>query len=661
MNTPTLLEHGYLTLATVTPELRLGDVEANTASITAAARRVAAEGAHLAVFPELSLTGYCCGDLFYQETLLNAARNGLARLAGLTAELQSALIVGLPLAAHGRLYNVAAFLANGRILGLVPKTHLPNTGEFYEQRWFAPARAWTGGENFALDLDGTLGLEKREIPFGTDLLFQAENMRECVIGIEICEDLWAVEPPSGRQALAGATLICNTSAGNELLGKSDYRRTLVTQQSARCLAAYAYANSGPNESSTDVVFSGHGLIAQNGKLIAESERFSFEETMLVSQVDIRRLLHERRLNSTWFGAAPPRFRRQIFQLQTPAGSTQRLRRRISPTPFVPSVPEKRDENCREIFSIQAAGLARRIRYTQTKAITMGISGGLDSTLALLVAVETFNRLGLDLRGIHAATLPGPGTSTRTLTNARALIRELGVTLHEIPISDALAQHLANIGHPNDRHDLTYENAQARERTHILMDLASRTGGFVVGTGDLSEAALGWATFNGDHISMYHVNIGVPKTLVRHLVTWAAKSRYVGPSRAILEDICATPVSPELLPPAADGRIAQETEKIVGPYELHDFFLFHFVRAGANPGKILFLATHAFAGKYDKATLRQWLRLFLRRFFANQYKRSVMPDGPKVGSVALSPRGDWRMPSDAESTLWLKELDALETA
>ncbi|MDR1817856.1 MAG: NAD(+) synthase [Puniceicoccales bacterium] len=647
----TLLEHGFVTLAVVTPELRLADTAANTLALAAAARRAAAEGASLVVFPELALTGYSCGDLFYQEALLAGARKGLAELAALTGELRLSLVVGLPLAAQGRLYNTAAFVTGGRVAGIVPKTHLPNTGEFYEQRWFASGRVWTGGET--ANLDGV------EVPFGTDLLFQAENMRECVAGIEICEDLWAAEPPSGRQALAGATVLCNPSAGNELLGKADYRRSLVLQQSARCLAAYAYANSGPNESSTDVVFSGHGMIAQNGKLVAESERFSFEETMLVSQVDIRRLQHERRANATWFGAAAPRFRRLPFRVETPPAATPsaaRLRRRVSPTPFIPSDPARRDENCREIFSIQAAGLARRLRHTGAQTVAIGVSGGLDSTLALLVCAEAFKRLALPAAGIHAVTMPGPGTTPRTRGNAVRLCQLLGVTLREIPIGDAFDRHLRDIGHPADRLDLTYENAQARERTQVLMDLAGSVGGFVVGTGDLSEAALGWCTFNGDHISMYHVNIGVPKTLVRHLVSWAARSRYMDETRAVLDDVCATPVSPELLPPTAGGEIAQETERIVGPYELHDFFLYHFVREGSGPRKILFLAEHAFAGKYDAETIRGWLRVFVRRFFAQQFKRSVMPDGPKVGSVALSPRGDWRMPSDASAAGWLRELD-----
>ncbi|MDR2513578.1 MAG: NAD(+) synthase [Puniceicoccales bacterium] len=649
MSSTSLIEHGFLTLATITPELRLGDVVANTAYIKAAARRAVGEGAAVIVFPELSITGYSCGDLFYHETLLLAARNALGELAAYTRELETVLVVGLPLAMQGRLYNVAAFLSGGRVIGLVPKTHLPNTGEFYEQRWFSSGRVWAGGE--------TANVNNTEVPFGTDLLFQAENMRECVVGLEICEDLWATEPPSGRQALAGATLICNSSAGNELLGKANYRRELVVQQSARCIAAYAYANSGPNESSTDVLFSGHGMIAKNGQLIAESERFSFEEAMLVSQVDIRRLLHERRLNSTWFGETAQPFRRVLFTMKSPGKVSPKLRRRIPALPFVPSDNARRDEHCHEIFAIQTTALARRLRHVKTQSVTLGISGGLDSTLALLVTVEAFARLGLDLRGINAVTMPGPGTSARTLANARHLCKELGVSAHEIPIHDALEQHLRDIAHPSDHQDLTYENAQARERTQILMDIASRTQGFVVGTGDLSEAALGWSTFNGDHISMYHVNIGIPKTLVHHLVAWAAHARYVGSARVTLEDICATPVSPELLPPSANGQIAQETESIIGPYELHDFFLYYLLRAGCSPKKILFMAKHAFSGKYEAETICNWLRIFIKRFFAQQYKRSVMPDGPKVGTVALSPRGDWRMPSDAEATLWLKELDA----
>ena len=648
MSAKTLLEHGFLTLATITPELRLADVAANAAHIKAAARRAATEGAVLVVFPELSLTGYTCADLFYQETLLHAARESLADLAAFTREIDAALVIGLPLAVQGRLYNAAALLANGRIAGIVPKTHLPNTGEFYEQRWFSSGKLCAGGET--VDLGG------QQVPFGTDLLFQAENMPECVVGLEICEDLWAAEQPSARQALAGATLLCNTSAGNELLGKSNYRRELVVQQSARCLAAYAYANSGPNESSTDVVFSGHGIIAQNGHLLAESERFSFEETMLISQVDLHRLQHERRVNSTWFGTPPPPFRRIPFHIaatDTPA----RLRRRITPTPFVPSDAARRDEHCREIFTIQSASLARRLRHLGARSVTLGISGGLDSTLALLVCVEAFNRLGLGLGGINAVTMPGPGTSTRTRNNAKRLCQQLGVTVRETPIHTALEQHLRDIEHPPAQYDLTYENAQARERTQILMDIAGQTGGFVVGTGDLSETALGWSTFNGDHISMYHVNIGVPKTLVRHLVAWASHARYRGETQVVLDDIGATPISPELLPATPDGAPAQETERLIGPYDLHDFFLYHLVREGSRPRKILFLAGHAFAGKHDATAIRHWLRLFLKRFFAQQYKRSTMPDGPKVGSVALSPRSDWRMPSDATPDLWLRELDA----
>ncbi len=643
-----LIDHGFLTVATVSPKLHLANVCANVEFIESAAKRAADEGAALILFPELALTAYSCADLFYQETLLTQARAALDRLAAFTKTINAAIIVGLPLSIQGRLYNTAAFLANGRIVGIVPKTFVPNTGEFYEKRWFTSGKVWTGGD--------TVMLNGAEIPFGTDLLFQAENMRECVVGIEICEDLWAVEPPSGAQALAGATLICNPSAGNELIEKAAYRRALVTQQSARCIAAYAYANAGSNESSSDLVFSGHSLIAKNGILIAESERFSFDDAMIISQVDIRRLLHERRLSSTWFSSPAKPFRRLMFTIDTPAKSSPKLRRRISQTPFVPADPTKRDEVCLETFAIQTTALARRIRHLNTKTLTLGVSGGLDSTLALLVCVEAFDRLGFDRKGIHALTMSGPGSSMRTKENAQQLIRQLGVSTREISIHAALRQHLADIGHPEDKFDATYENAQARERTQILLDYACKTGGFVVGTGDLSEIALGWCTFNADHMSMYHINAGIPKTLLSHLIGWFAATRSLGDLQNVLRDIAATPYSPELLPPAADGSISQETEKLVGPYELHDFFLYHFIRAGSNPKKILFQAEHAFAGKYDTETLVHWLRIGIKRFFAQQYKRNAMPDGPKVGTVALSPRGDWRMPADAGADLWLKELE-----
>jgi NAD+ synthase (glutamine-hydrolysing) len=640
-------QNGFVAVAAASPALRLGDPAANALLVSQALEKAAQEGVELVVLPELCLTGYSCGDLFGQRTLLQGALKALAQVTETTGRLGLSALVGLPLEVAGRLFNVGVFLSRGKVLGVVPKTHLPNTGEFYEQRWFASARVAPVRE---IELLG------QKVPFGTDLLFRAQDVPDCVVGVELCEDLWAVEPPSGALALAGATLLCNLSASDELLTKAAYRRELVKGQSARCLAAYVYAAAGAGESSTDIVYSGHGLIAENGVVLGESERFRFDLSLVVSQVDVDKLAAERRRNSTFFGAPAPLAPRVVgFELGHPTGVTPKLRRRFSQHPFVPADAQRRDENCHEIFAIQSTGLARRLRHTGSKHAVLGVSGGLDSTLALLVLLEAFGRLGLDRKGIIGVTMPGPGTTARTRLNAMRLMEALGITAREIPIGAALDQHLRDLHHPPGRHDITFENAQARERTQILMDVANQAHGFVVGTGDLSEAALGWCTFNADHMSMYHVNIGVPKTLVKHLVAWAAHVRHVGPERALLEDIVATPVSPELLPPGEDGQIAQQTEMIVGPYELHDFFLYHVVRHGFRPAKVLWLAEHAFAGKYDQAEIRHWLRQFLTRFFAQQYKRSAMPDGPKVGSVALSPRGDWRMPSDAEATAWLAEL------
>lgn len=638
---------GFVTVAAASPALRLGDPAANAQHIIQALEKAAAEGSEIVVLPELCLTGYSCGDLFGQRTLLNSALAGLSKIAEATARLSLTALVGLPLEISGRLYNVGVFVSHGNILGVVPKTHLPNSGEFYEQRWFASSRVAHFQE---VELFG------KKVPFGIDLLFQAKDVPDCVVGIELCEDLWAVEPPSGAQSLAGATLLCNLSASDELLTKANYRRDLVRSQSARCLAAYIYAAAGAGESSTDIVYSGHALIAENGLILGESERFRFELSLLVSQVDVDKLQAERRRNSTFFGQIPsyqPRF--ISFEVKHPAGTTPKLRRRFSQHPFVPSDAQRRDENSQEIFAIQSTGLARRLRHTGVKHAVIGVSGGLDSTLALLVMLEAFGRLGLDRKGIIGITLPGPGTTERTRINALKLMDALGITAREIPIGSAVDNHLKDIEHPTGKFDITFENAQARERTQVLMDVANQTQGLVVGTGDLSEAALGWCTFNADHMSMYHVNIGVPKTLVKHLVSWAAHARHVGNERALLEDIVATPVSPELLPIGANGEMTQQTELLVGPYELHDFFLFHFIRNGFRPAKVLWLTEHAFAGKYDTVEIKYWLKTFLTRFFSQQYKRSSMPDGPKVGSVALSPRGDWRMPSDAEATAWLAEL------
>ena len=641
-----LHQNGFVTVAAVSPALRLADPGANADLVIQALGKAAAEGAEMIVLPELCLIGYTCGDLIPNRSLLEGSLLALRKVAEATQKLGVSALIGLPIEVDGRIFNCAAFVSRGKILGVIPKTHLPNTGEFYEQRWFASARV-----NTTQTLTSLGG-----VPFGTDLLFRASDVSDCVIGVELCEDLWAVEPPSGGLALSGATVLCNLSASDELLTKAAYRRELVRNQSARCLAAYVYAAAGAGESSTDLVYSGHGLIAENGIVLGESERFRFEDALLVSQIDVDKLAAERRRNSTFFGTTPPRPTRSIaFELGQPTGHVSKLRRRFSQHPFVPSDATRRDEYCQEIFAIQSTGLARRIRHTGVRQVVIGISGGLDSTLALLVTLEAFGRLGLDKRGIIGVTMPGPGTSARTLLNARQLMQTLGVTQREIPIGLAVEQHLHDIRHPAGQHDITYENTQARERTQVLMDIANQVGGLVVGTGDLSEAALGWCTFNADHMSMYHVNIGVPKTLVRHLVIWTAHTRHVGETRAILEDVAATPVSPELLPPNADGTITQRTESIIGPYELHDFFLYHLVRGGFRPRKILWLAEHAFAGKYDAESLKRHLRTFISRFFSQQYKRSSMPDGPKVGSVGLSPRSDWRMPSDAESSAWLAEL------
>ncbi len=664
-------ELGFLRVAAVTPELRVADTTFNRQAVEAAIRGAAIEGATLVVCPELCLTGYTAGDLFFSDLLLAEAWAALRELTERLVDLPGvAAVIGLPVAADdGRVYNVAAMIGNGAIAGVVPKQYLPNRGEFYEDRWFVRA------------LDANIPPVLRGlIPFGTDLIFGLAEHPGAVVGIEICEDLWAVEPPSGRLALGGATVVVNPSGSPELLGKADYRRDLVRQQAARTLAAYVYAGAGPGESTMDVVFGGHCIIAENGSILAESERFDFNNHMVVADVDVARLRHERHMSSSFSNAPMPSLRLIDMPLSAadPALSG-RLRRPIPRRPFVPSDPLQRARHCEEIFAIQSTGLAKRLRHTGATTVTIGISGGLDSTLALLVAARAFDRLGLGHEGIVGITMPGFGTTDRTYQNALGLMRSLGTTVREIPIAAAVRGHFGDIGHDESDHDVTYENAQARERTQILMDVANDTGGFVVGTGDLSEAALGWMTFNGDHMSMYHVNAGVPKTLVRHLVSWAADDVFSGEAARILHDIVATPITPELLP-LKDGVQQQITEDTVGPYELHDFFLYHVVRFGSRPTKVFALARQAFGPEvvaddervgesadderlgdevlYDDATILRWLEVFHRRFFAQQFKRSSMPDGPKVGSVALSPRGDWRMPSDASGAAWLAEIAGL---
>jgi NAD+ synthase (glutamine-hydrolysing) len=558
--------------------------------------------------------------------------------------------VGLPVLQGGRLFNAAAVLQSGRVLGVVPKTFLPGYKEYYEERWFSSSRE-------ARESD--VRLAGQAAPFGTDLLFRLPEEPGVALAVEICEDLWAPIPPSSRHAVAGATVILNPSASNDLVAKAEYRRELVRQQSGRTLSAYVLANAGVHESTTDLVFGGHLLVAENGVLLAEGERFRREGELVVTDVDVERLRVERARQTSFADAvhdAAPACR-WVVLAPVPAPQPHRLVRAVDPHPFVPADPSTLDERCREVFSIQTAGLARRIEHVGAKRVVLGLSGGLDSTLALLVCTRTFDLLGMPRGGILAVTMPGFGTTARTLESARKLAAGAGAELREIDIRPACEQHIRDIGlDPGDRESATYQNLQARERTQVLMDLANKEGGIVVGTSDLSEIALGWATFAGDHIAMYGVNASVPKTLVRRLLEWVAAHHAREGERELLRAVLETPVSPELVPPARDGAIVQKTEDLVGPYELHDFFLFCLLRWGAGPRKILFLAEHAFAGRYDETTLRRFLAVFLRRFFAQQWKRSVMPDGPKVGSVSLSPRGDWRMPSDALPAAWLREIE-----
>lgn len=638
--------YGFVKVAAAVPQVAVADCARNAERIVALAQQAARRGVELVAFPELAVTGYTCADLFLQPALLDAADEALGEIMRQTRKLPLALIVGLPLRHEDRLYNCAAVVAQGRLLGVVPKSYIPNYAEFYEARWFASG---AGIEEERITAAG------QEADFGTELTF-AVNGAE--FGIEICEDLWVASPPSSRLALNGAKLIFNLSASPEGVGKHAYLRELVSQQSARTHTAYVYCSAGFGESSTDLVFAGNGLIAENGTMLAQAARFSLDEQLTVADVDIERLEFERRRNTS-FRMREEAGESTVIEMELPdALKASALDRRVDPMPFVPADEAHRSERCEEIFQIQSHGLARRLAHTGCRCAVVGISGGLDSTLALLVTVRTFDKLGLDRRGILGITMPGFGTTDRTYRNALKLMEGLGVTVREIPIRDACLQHFRDIGLPESDRSAAYENAQARERTQILMDVANMEGGLVIGTGDLSELALGWATYNGDQMSMYGVNASVPKTLVRHLVRWAADTERDGATRATLLDIIDTPVSPELLPADREGNIAQKTEDLVGPYELHDFFLYNFVRAGFRPAKIAFLAEQAFAGSYDRETIVKWLRVFFRRFFAQQFKRSAMPDGPKVGSVSLSPRGDWRMPSDASAALWLRELEEL---
>jgi NAD+ synthase (glutamine-hydrolysing) len=641
---------GFVRVAAAVPRLKVGDIAFNTEEIQKQALQAFSEGAAVVAFPELALTGYTIGDLFHQDIVQQASVTALQDLAKNLSASKGLTIVGLPMVIDGKIFNIAAALSGGRIIGIVPKTYIPGYKEFYEKRWFAPARDLVSK---SIPLGGI------DVPVGTDLLFRSAHDPACIVGIEICEDLWGPLPPSSYQAVAGATVIVNLSASNELVGKAAYRRELVTGQSARTISGYIYTSCGVHESTTDLVFSGHALIAEDGSLLAETKRFSRESELIFADVDIAHCIEDR-VRTTSFGDATQQIEHKPFRqidVEFPSfkDSTD-LRRPVSPSPFLSNNPETAKRAAEDIFSIQVGGLAKRIEHSGTKRALLGLSGGLDSTLAFLVCLDTFDLLGRPREDIRVITMPGFGTTAGTRGNAHLLAEAAGVPLEEISIVEGSTQHFKDIGHDGTSQDVTFENVQARLRTMILMNKSNQVGGLVVGTGDLSELALGWCTFTGDHISHYGVNAGIPKTLVRHLVAWYMNERADERMRSVLQDILDTPISPELVAPK-EGQIVQKTEDIIGPYELHDFFLYHFLRWGSSPRKILFLASHAFGQKYTEDTLKKWLTVFIKRFFGNQWKRSVMPDGPKVGSVSLSPRGDWRMPSDAEITLWKKDLEA----
>lgn len=652
------MKDGFIKVGAGTPDVRVGDCAYNAGEIIRMIHEMAEQGAKVMVFPELCITSYSCGDLFWQETLLNEARAQLLRIAGATGEVDGLVFVGLPLEYKGKLYNVAAAVSGGEILGLVPKLHIPNYNEFYEGRYFTSGKAVDGTVTFQTEENGEAFEE--EIPFSSNLIFTCSRFPELKIAAEICEDLWVADPPSTAHAFHGANLMVNLSASDELAGKDTYRRNLVSSQSGRLVCGYIYASAGIGESTQDVVYAGHNLIGENGSVVAESKRFV--NGAVYGVLDIHKLNNERRRMTTCQFAPDVQQRGQeiyynevFFDLKD---TETDLTGKIDSRPFVPASREAWENRCDEILNIQAVGLKRRLAHIHCQNAVIGLSGGLDSTLALLVTVRAFDMLGLSREKITAVTMPCFGTTDRTYNNACELSRCLGTELREVNIREAVSLHFRDIGHDPEIHDVTYENSQARERTQILMDIANQSGGIVIGTGDLSELALGWATFNGDHMSMYGVNSSVPKTLVRHLVRYYADTCGEKTLAEILLDILDTPVSPELLPPK-DGVIAQKTEDLVGPYELHDFFLYHMLRWTCPPAKIFRMAKSAFAGEYDEETILKWLKNFYRRFFTQQFKRSCLPDGPKVGSVAVSPRGDLRMPSDACGTLWLRELDQIK--
>lgn len=656
-NNMAVTDYGMVRVAAVVPQVNVADVEGNVAHLIESVDQAVSMGASIVATPELCVTGYTCGDLFGNDLLLDAAEQALVDLNEHYRNTSVMIVLGAPLRCNGHLFNCAVILNHGE-MWVVPKTYIPNYKEFYEKRWFTSSNITAIAGRDSIVVGG------EEVPFGTHQIFEAGRAR---VAVEVCEDLWVPAPPSSIAAINGANVIVNLSASNELIGKHTYLMDLIKHQSARCIAAYVYASCGFGESTTDLVFGGNAVIAENGKVLAQGERFTTRGQLSVADIDIAALDNERRINGSFadsmvqFGTP---FEHIALEVNGPLDyESQELKRPVRRLPFVPAEDDRLNARCEEIVSIQTEGLMRRLDFTGIPTMVVGVSGGLDSTLALLVGVRAFDRMGRDRKDIHAITMPGFGTTDRTYTNACAMVKALGVTLHEISIAAAVTQHFKDIGHDAANHDVTYENSQARERTQILMDFSNKVNGLVLGTGDLSELALGWATYNGDHMSMYNVNVSIPKTLVRHLVRWFAASLDDGSETGkqihdTLVDVLDTPISPELTPAAQDGTILQVTEDIVGPYELHDFFLYHMLRYGYAPDKLYLLARKAFNGVYDNATIRKWLRTFVKRFFSQQFKRSCLPDGPKVGNVSLSPRGDWRMPSDASARLWLAQCDSL---
>ncbi len=638
-----LKEQGFVRVGAVVPKLKVADTEFNCNEIIKQIEVASNNKIQIAVFPELCVTGYTCQDLFEQDTLLEEAEKALNKILDYTNNLDIICIIGMPIKAENQLFNTAVVIQKGKILGIVPKTFIPNYGEFYEKRWFASSKNANKKEIEILD---------QKVPFGIDLLFKDKENNEICFGIEICEDIWAVEPPSNKLALLGANIIFNLSASNEVIGKKEYRRELVKMQSAKTISGYVYCSSGVNESTSDVVFSGESMIFENGSCLTNNQRFDFESNMIFTEIDTKRLANDRRKNISFMGNPVDLEYREI-KINIP-DNIENLTREYSKTPFVPEDKKKISEICEEILNIQSYGLAKRLLHTNINKTIIGISGGLDSALAFLVIIKAYEVLNLPKENIIAITMPGFGTTSRTHKNSIKLINEYGATFREINITKSSLQHFEDIGHDKKMKDITYENAQARERTKILMDIANEENGIVVGTGDLSELALGWCTYNGDHMSMYSVNASIPKTLVEYIIKWVAdnsKEEY----KNIINDILDTPISPELLPPDENGNIEQKTEEQVGPYILHDFFLYHFLRYGAEPKKIYILARKTFKNDFKKEEIKHWLQVFIKRFFTQQFKRNCMPDGPKVGTVSLSPRGDLRMPSDASYNIWLNNF------